>query len=306
MLWEKVYKTAAFYQAKTLCFARGLWFDLANPKLARPVFVIGCSRAGTTLVYKTLSESTHLGSLHKETHDFWASLHPPAKRAWDSHAIPPEAACEEDKRKVARLFYCHTGKLRFVDKNNQNGLSVPYLNALFPEAFFVYVKRNPGDNIHSLIEGWKRPEVFGLWAEHLPAEVKIEGGRFKRWCFFLPPGWRGYVDASIEEVCALQYRTMNAAILEAKSQVAKDHWCEVFYEAILADPTAAFAEVCTAIDVPFDEHLRRHCESVLAQPYNAFSAIGKDKWRTSANREKIERVLPLVAGVAERMGYGED
>jgi hypothetical protein len=38
---------------------------------------------------------------------------------------------------------------------SQNGLCVSYLCSLFPDADFVYVKRNPGDNINSLIEEWK-------------------------------------------------------------------------------------------------------------------------------------------------------
>ncbi len=302
-LFEKVYKTAAFYQVKTLNLARGLWFDLARPELERPVFVVGCSRAGTTLVYKTLSESPQLGSLQRETHDFWAGLHPPAERGWESHAIPCSSACEADRLTVARQFYRHTGKLRFVDKNNQNGLSIPYLHALFPGAFFVYVKRNPGDNLHSLIEGWKKPEVFGLWAEHLPAKVNIDGGRFRHWCFFLPPGWREYLNSPIEEVCAFQYRQMNAAILEAKSLVTEDRWCEVCYEDILDRPVDAFAALFDRCQVPFDQHLRRHCSEVLQKPYNAFSEIGKDKWQSTPNREKIEKVLPKVQELAQKMGY---
>ncbi|MCX8049619.1 MAG: sulfotransferase [Methylohalobius sp.] len=303
-LIEKVYKTAAFYQAKALRVLRGHWFDWTKPRLNRPIFVVGCSRAGTTLVYKTLSESAHLGSLHKETHDFWASLHPLEERGFDSHVIPPEAACEADRKAVSRLFYSHTGKLRFVDKNNQNGLSIPYLHALFPDAYFVYVKRNPGDNIHSLIEGWKKPEVFGLWAKDLPAQVNIEEGKFRRWCFFLPPGWRKYLNASIEEVCALQYRAMNAAILKAKALV-KNRWCEVFYEDILVEPVGSFTKVFAAVDVPFDDSLRRHCQVVLQNPYNAFSRVGIDKWKASPNREKIERILPHVEEVAREMGYGQ-
>ncbi len=301
--WEKVYKTLAFYQAKALTGMRAFWFDLAEPEMVRPVFVVGCSRAGTTLVYKTLSEAATLGSLQKETHDFWAALHPPAERGWDSHAIPPEAAGAEDRRRVARLFYSHTGKRRFVDKNNQNGLSIPYLQRLFPDAFFVYVKRNPGDNILSLMEGWQRAETFATWSQDLPAEVRIDGGRFRHWCFFLPPGWREYLDASLAEVCAFQYREMNAAILAARDQIAPERWCEVAYETILDRPVETFAEVFGRCQVPFDRHLEDHCRSVLQRPYNAFSRIGRDKWRASPWRERIEAILPQVEEIAGRMGY---
>ncbi|XSG86396.1 MAG: sulfotransferase family protein [Methylohalobius sp. ZOD2] len=302
-LAQKVYKTAAFYQAKAIRLGRGVWFDVAVPAVRRPIFVVGCSRAGTTLVYKTLSESSWLGSLQRETHDFWASLHPLEERGWDSHAIPPENASEDDRRRVTKLFYSHTGKSRFVDKNNQNGLSIPYLQRLFPDAYFVYVKRNPGDNIHSLIEGWKRAETFATWSNQLPERVNIGNGQFNRWCFFLPKGWRELLDSPIEEVCAFQYKEMNAEILMAKSLVEEDRWCELFYENILVDPVEAFSAIFDRCQVPFDERLRLHCEQVLQNPYNAFSKIGKNKWKTSSNREAIERVLPLIHGIGEKMGY---
>jgi len=132
---------------------RNLRCSIVLPNLRQPVFIVGCSRAGTTLVYKTFSESRELGSLQKETHAFWAALHSPAERGWDTHAIPVEYATDADRDYATRFFYTHTGNTRIVDKNNQNGLSIPYLYRLFPDAHFVFIKRSPGDNINSLIHG---------------------------------------------------------------------------------------------------------------------------------------------------------
>ncbi len=302
---EKVYKTLAFYQGEMMGAVRGLRFDAFSVETHDPVFVVGCSRAGTTLVYKTLSESRDLGSLHRETHDFWAQLHPPAERQWASHEIPEELANDQDRRLVDKLFYTTTGKTRFVDKNNQNGLSIPYLRSLYPDAFFIYVKRHPGDNIHSLIEGWRRADTFATWSDRLPAEVAIENGRFRRWCFFLAEGWRDYLTASIEEVCAFQYRKMNQAILAARQTVDPERWCEVRYESILDDPVETFRGIFTHCRIPFDAHLERHCSQVLENPYNAFSTIGKEKWKSTGNRARIEKILPQVWPVAQAMGYRE-
>lgn len=301
--YEKVYKTLAFYQAQLMRRARAIRFDLTAPKIERPVFVVGCSRAGTTLVYKTFSESACLGTLHKETHDFWAQLLPPEERNWESHQIPSDSASSEDRKIVSKFFYTQTGKRRFVDKNNQNGLSIDYLRRLFPDAFFVYVKRNPGDNIHSLMEGWRRAETFATWSDRLPATVNVEQGQFKRWCFFLPKGWRQYLNASIEEVCAYQYQQMNQEILRAKEAVPANHWQEIFYEDILKNPLDSFAEAFEQCQVPFDARVQRHCARVLQNPYNAFSKIGTEKWKGTPDRAKIERVLPRAWPIAEKMGY---
>jgi hypothetical protein len=212
-------------------------------------------------------------------------------------------AKEADRLAASRYFYSGTGRLRFVDKNNQNGLAVPYLHALFPDAHFVYVKRSPGDNLNSLIEGWGKSGAFGGWSGQLPHSVSIDKGRYTRWCFFLAKGWEDYRASSIETVCAFQYRSMNEAILAAKLDVPEKQWSEIRYEDILSDPVSVFRQAFAEADLPFDSRLRAHCETVLARPYNAFSEICQDKWRDSPHASRIERVLPDLSDLAERMGY---
>lgn len=302
-LQKKIASNLRYYGRAAARGVRGAWWDLHRPRTQRPVFIVGCSRAGTTLVYKTFSEAEQLGSLQRETHDFWAELHPPAAHGWESHALAAADASTRDRDVVTRYFYAHTGQRRFVDKNNQNGLCVPYLHALFPDAQFVYVKRSPGDNINSLIEGWRKPEEFATWSERLPLPIAVDGGRCTRWCFFLPPGWRDYVNAPLEEVCALQYRTMNEALVACRGLVPASQWTEIVYEDLLRDPVTGFRAAFAAAGVAFSPAVARHCAGVLDTPYNAFSEIRLDKWRDGRNRERIERVLPSVAEVARAMGY---
>lgn len=302
-LTTKIRKTLAYHAARTVRTLRGFAWDLTRPPASRPIIVVGCSRAGTTLVYKTLSESREIGSLQRETHDYWMSLHPLADKNWDTHALDARDASDADRATVSRYFYAWTGHRRWVDKNNQNGLCVPYLRALFPDAVFVYVKRSPGDNLNSLIEGWGKPEEFATWSDALPATVAIDGGRYRKWCFFLAQGWRDYLTAPIEDVCAFQYEAINAAILDGKRDVPASQWVEVFYEDFLRDPVATFRQVFEGCGLAFDRRLEAHCANVLDTPYNAFSAIRLDKWKDGRNRERIERALPRVAAVAERMGY---
>ncbi|MDO9008779.1 MAG: sulfotransferase, partial [Thiobacillus sp.] len=190
-----------------------------------------------------------------------------------------------------------------VDKNNQNGLCVPYLTALFPDAVFVFVKRSPGDNLNSLIEGWRKPDEFATWSKDLPATVAVENGQLKEWCFFLADGWRDYVNAPVEDVVAFQYNAINQAVLDARAALPPSQWVEVFYEDFLRDPATTFRQVFEGCGLHFDAALQARCEDVLDTPFNAFSEIRLDKWKDGRNREKIERVLPQVADVAGRMGY---
>jgi hypothetical protein len=300
---EKVGKTLAWHARRIQRGVRGARWSLTRPAAQRPIIVVGCSRAGTTLVYKTLSESREIGSLQRETHDYWTDLHPPVAKNWDTHALDAADASERDRDTVSRYFFSWTGRRRWVDKNNQNGLCVPYLQALFPDAVFVFVKRSPGDNLNSLIEGWKKPDEFATWSNDLPAKVAVENGQLHQWCFFLAEGWRKYVNAPVEDVAAFQYAAINQAILDARARVPAGQWVEVFYEDFLRDPVATFRQVFEGCGLAFDGRLQAHCADVLDIPYNAFSEIRLDKWKDGRNRDKIERVLPQVADVARQMGY---
>ncbi|PWB59930.1 MAG: sulfotransferase family protein [Nitrosomonadales bacterium] len=301
--WKKVGKTLRHHGQQALRGLRGLWWDIAQPEPDRPIFVIGCSRAGTTVLYKTLAASPELGSLNRETHDFWVSLHPLAGKNWGTHALSEKDASPRDRVAVARYFFTWTGKPRWVDKNNQNGLCVPYLQALFPEAIFVYIKRNPGDNINSLIEGWGKEGKFSTWSDDLPAQVAIDNGRYTRWCFFLSEGWRRYLKAPVEKVAAFQYCAMNEAIMAARAAVPPSNWVEVFYEDLVRDPVAGFRAIFQSSHLQFDARMEDLCRNVLETPYDAFGEIRLDKWRDGRNRERVERVLPLAQATAVKMGY---
>ncbi len=300
---DKVKKTLAWHAKRAVRTARGLAWSVSRRPAARPIVVVGCSRAGTTLVYKTLSESNEIGSLQRETHDWWSALHPPSDKNWDTHALDAADAGPTDRDTASRYFYAWTGKRRWVDKNNQNGLCVPYLHALFPDAVFVFIKRSPGDNLNSLIEGWRKPDEFATWSRALPAKVAVENGTLDQWCFFLADGWRDYLGAPVEDVAAFQYEAINRAILDAKPGIPAAQWVEVFYEDFLRDPVATFRTVFEGCGLAFDARLQAHCAEVLDIPYNAFSEIRLDKWKDGRNRDRIERVLPRVAEVAARMGY---
>ncbi len=300
---NKAIKTLNYHAFRTLRHMRGLYWDMTYGDSVSPVFVLGCSRAGTTLVYKILSESAVLGSLNRETHDFWSSLHPLEERNWDTHAISECNATRTERKKIERYFYTYTGMKNFVDKNNQNGLCVPYLTELFPQARFVYVKRSPGDNINSLIEGWNRPDEFSTWSLSMREKVAIEHGKYTRWCFFLSEGWRDYLSKSIEEVCAFQYMAMNREIMAAKHAVSSSQWYELKYEDILSNLDGAFKQIFTALNLDYDSSTRARCLDAAAVPYNAFSAIRVDKWKEGRNANKVDAVLERTTDLAEAMGY---
>ena len=299
----KVDKTVRYYANKIKVTIRSVRWDLSHPVADRPIFIVSGSRSGTQMLYKTLSESREIGTLQREIYAVWESLHQPADKNWATHALNAEDASLHDRETITRYFYAHTGKTRFVDKNNQHGLAVPYLHALFPDATFVYLKRSPGDTLNSMIEGWSKPERFAEWSKKLPDKIAIDGGAYTRWCFFLSEGWRDYRQASVEEVCAFQYRSIHAALLEAKKNIPASQWIDVFYEDIVNHPVVEIRNLFNQLDLAFDEPIESHTLNLLSKPYDSQFEIRLDKWLDSPHRTRIERVLPGLNDIAQAMGY---
>lgn len=61
--WVTVDKTLRYHGNQIRKGIRGLWWDHYRSFADRPLFVVGCSRAGTTLVYRTFTEAREIGSL---------------------------------------------------------------------------------------------------------------------------------------------------------------------------------------------------------------------------------------------------
>jgi len=301
--WLKVDKTLRYHAKNTLVSLRGAYWDKTRPTAQRPIFIVSGSRSGTQMLFKTLCQAKEIGSLNREIYPVWDSLHKPADKNWDTHALSAADAGQHDRDLITRYFYAHTGQRRFVDKNNQHGLAVPYLHALFPDATFIYLKRNPGDTLNSMIQGWSMPERNATWAVDLPDQVAVENGRFTQWCFFLADGWRDYLNASVEDVCAFQYRSIHGALLEAKRSIPAEQWIEVFYEDIVNDPVNQIGKLFTRLGLKFDRDVEQHAAQLLDKPYDAFFEIRLDKWRSHAHKDKIERVLPQLKPIAHAMGY---
>ncbi len=288
---------------------RGLYFDAVHPAMPDPVFVLGCSRSGTTVTYETLAAAPGFLSLGVEIPEFWNGLYGPLNNGWLSEAAGAEQACPAHRMAALRHFFQRLGRGQVLDKTCINTLRVPYLNALFPNAKYVFIQRDGRDNISSMIDGWRLGRTDGAF--HLtqffgpfPEPVAINGGEFKEWHFFLPPGWRDYNQASLEEVCAFQWLSANRLALEGKRLIPAERWTQLRYEDLFERPVEMFREAFERLDIPFDAALRARCAH-LAPTSIVKGAPKQQKWREH-NPEAIERILPMIRPLMTELGYDAD
>jgi hypothetical protein len=289
--------------------ARGLWWDLTRPAVPDPVFVVGCSRSGTTVTYETLAAAPQFLSFGWEIPEFWQSLHGPLKNGWHSEAAGAEHALPAHRDAALRHFYERLGAGWVLDKTCINVMRIPYLHKLFPQSKFVFIQRDGRDNISSMMDGWRMGRTDGRFELSqffgpFPDEVAINGGEFREWAFFLAPGWQRYNRSSLEEVCAFQWISANRMALDAKRLIPPAQWIHLRYEDVFERPVEMFRGAFERLGVPFTPELRARCADL--QPTSVVKGRPKrQKWK-DGNPAAIERILPTIAPMMRELGYDLD
>jgi sulfotransferase family protein len=267
----------------------------------RPILVVGCARSGTSLLLQGLLRSPELRSVQSEGHILWDEFHHPRDRGWDSDALRAQDVSERERAYIYRAIRMFVRGRRFVDKTPESCLRIEYLDALFPDAFFVFLHRGAADNVNSLMEAWRARPRFVKY--RLPEELTWLGELSgNQWSFALVPGWRELRDARLEEICARQYVACNEAVLEARAAMDESHWVDVSYEDLVANPVEILRSLYARLDLTFTPDAERFAAGLdrnIAK--TALTMPEPDKWREE-NQAAIERVLPLVAETEARLG----
>jgi len=269
---------------------------------AEPIFVLGCPRSGTSLLLEALLASGSVRSVQSEGHVLWDEFHHPRDRGWDSDALTAADVGEREREYVYCAIALFVRGARFVDKTPENCLRVPYLDALFPHARFVFLRRRAADNVSSLIEAWRARPRFVKYrlSEPLQGIAPLDG---ERWSLVLVPGWRELRAAPLEEICARQYAACNEAVLEAREATSPSRWVDVAYEDLVRSPADELERIYAALGLALGETARRFAAELAERPTRtALTAPRPEKWREQ-NAEAVARVLPGLADLERRLGY---
>jgi hypothetical protein len=249
-----------------------------------------------------LLESGELRSVQSEGHILWDEFHHPGDRGWDSDALDAEDLSRREREYVHRAIGMVVRGRRFVDKTPESCVRIPYLDVLFPDSTFVFLRRRAADNVSSLMEAWRARPRFVKYRlpEKLTGLGSLSGNE---WSFTLVPGWRDLRDAPLEEICARQYITSNESVLDARSWTDEARWVDVSYEELVASPVEELRRLYGELDLRFGDSAARYAAN-LAENVSATSLTdpNADKWREQ-NGAAIERILPLVQVTEQRLGF---
>ena len=274
-----------------------------SAKIEKPIFIVSAPRSGSTLLFETLAASSQLCSLGGEAH--WlvegiAGLRPGApgvdsNRLLAQHATPDVA--EDIRQQILAQLRDHTGQQiaepgarRFLEKTPKNSLRIPFFQQIFPDAQFIFLWRDPRENISSIMEAWRS----GQWRTY-PQLEGFDGP----WSLLLPPEWRKMNGRPLHEIAAWQWQQTNQIILDDLEQLPRERWTVLEYADLIRDPTAAISKLCERLRLSVDPALEQRLSAPLPQSRYTLTAPAKDKWRMNA--ADIESVLPSVQDTWRRL-----
>jgi hypothetical protein len=273
---------------------------LAGATLDRPIFIIGAPRSGTALLFNVLRTSSRLVHWPGEAHEVWEADYHPALRGWESNALGADDVTPEAAARIRRSFLLLTGtRRRMIGKTPRNSLRVPFVDALFPDAQFVFLRRDGRDNVNSLINAWRTPRYKTY---ELPEPHSIPGVDPRWWKFVLYPGWRADSGGPLEVVCAKQWKLSNDYALEASKDIPARRWVEVAYEDFTDRPVEETGRVMELLGLPYEPQVRDRAAAARRTPINIVTPPERGKWRRENPRE-IANVLRLIAPTNEALGY---
>jgi hypothetical protein len=246
-----------------------------------PIFIIGCSRSGTTVFLDCLltsgmqswSEAPELFAP-----DYWnvRSRH----RKGEADVTPGDRA---RIRSLVALRVAISGGRRFVNKHPENSLRIPWVLGLFPDAVFLHLIRDPRAVVRSSLSEVHRYR----YRRRAPL------GFFPR-----PDGWQRWEKMPLHQQFAHQW-------VELVRQIQSDR------DALRLDTTRymelRFEDFCS--DVP---GTLERCYDFIGLPASARPAGGvpiekldpqESKWRGELTPKEVSDIESICAVKMKEFGY---
>ncbi len=273
------------------------------PRLDRPVFIVAAPRSGSTLLFETLAASSQLVTLGGEAHwlvESIAELRPGVAGVTSNRLEAEHFTAEIGSLILAQIAAALRnsagapvpagGSVRFLEKTPKNALRIPFFNRLFPDALFIFLWREPHQNLSSIMEAWRSGQLKtynGLQGFEGP------------WSLLLPPGWQSLAGRPLEEIAAFQWETTNRIVLDDLGALPRDRWISLNYADLVATPASAVERLCQFMGIPADASLKHRLAAPLPLARCTLTPPAADKWRR--NEVEIARVLPGIEATWQRL-----
>jgi len=279
------------------------------------VFIIGAPRSGTNMLRDVVTSFDGVETWPCDEINYilrHGNVRHPSDEFSEQQATP------EVKRYLNTTFDKYAQKFGaeiLIEKTCANSLRVPYLNATFPKAKYIFIVRDGVDAIGSAKLRWTAKLDLSYIMEKVRFVPKIDlpyyGLRYlwsrvhrffskeKRLAFWGPSldNMQAILAKhSLNEVCAIQWQQCVEKADAALDRIPEGKVCRVQYEAFVREPKAELARVLQFIGV----------EATSEQLENAVVGVSAEslgKGRKSLGDDEVTHLEILVGETLCKFGY---
>lgn len=276
--------------------------------LAEPTIMLSAPRSGSTVIFEQMSGIEHFWTIGGESHAiFQAFPHLRSENAQlDSMVLDERHADPETCDMFRRCFLYflkdlqgvpylslpvkdRPAKVTLLEKTPRNALNIAFLLKVFPDAKFIYLRRDARQTISSLIEAW----TIGLKTGRFVTFTDLPNWPLPAWCFLLPRGWQALMGKPLADIAAFQWTESNRAIIEGLAKIPIDRWSSINYSDFVTNTRMTQEQM--AQDIGFDLGDSELFNGELPLSRTTISLPDPHKWRR--HEKEIEALLPEINAV---------
>jgi len=281
-------------------------------ELKSPIFIFGNTRSGTTIVQKVMSTHQDVVGWY-EPNALWLYADP--GRIHDE--FDENDATDRVKKYIRKRFLKYqkqNGNRVVLEKTPQNILRIPYVRAIFPEATFLFIVRNPFSFISSVEYKWQRPVTgSGIvrrlkdmpisqlhhWVRRYLIQQINKRVLRRKYLSIWGPRYRGIQDdLKTHDLPTVIARQWSVCSMKAEKDMATFEDGQILrlkYEDFVDDPISDLERICSHCGLEMSNDMVKATKEMV-------KSDRKIKWQRFDRRD-LARILPEINDEMQRHGY---
>lgn len=268
--------------------------------IERPVFIVAPPHSGGGALHRSLARAPGAFTAGRNRDRVFEAVYEldPANRGWDSNRLTATDAqprvVEELRSNLKATLVDREGNppgvdargLRWVDGTPRSALRVPFLNAICPDATFIYIHREPREALPSAAEAWRLGRSVSY--------PELPGWAGPAWSLPLVPGWRELSGLELEEIVVEQWIRITRVLLDDLERLAPERWCVADWSALVRDPRREMERLCAFVELEVTDEATLPVRALRDKLAARGAAPGAEK------DGALAALLPRTEGLAER------
>jgi hypothetical protein len=284
-----------------------------SDELKPPIILLGNTRSGTTIVQNLVATHPDVTSWY-EPRTLWLYADP----ARPHDEFDESDATDRVKRYIRGRFLEYQkkkGNRMVIEKTPANILKIPYVHAIFPEATYLFIVRNPFSFISSVESKWRYRAIGKKGTRRRLKSTPITqwhhyAGRYVRDKYirrmlrqtYLPlwgPRYKGIQqdlrNRDLLTVIARQWSVCSRKAEQALAHLGNDRVLRFRYEDFVADPVSHLERICAHSGLDMTDAMVKAARESVDRGRQL-------KWHRFDPQDLV-RILPEIEDEMERHGY---